>query len=106
MELTKLQSPPPVNDEQYRSLVGQRALKVGEMSAKKRRQPRLLLFLLLLLVDLDFVVDEHDEDADVPDTPRSMVLVKKSPAKVGISPEFLELYDFAPKSSNDYDYRL
>ncbi len=98
MELTKLQSPPPVNDEQYRSLVGQRALKVGEMSAKKRRQPR----LLLLLVDLDFVVDDHDEDTDVPDTPRSMVLVKKSPAKVGISPEFFELYDFAPKSSNDY----
>lgn len=36
VEPTKLKSPPPVNDEQYRSLLGQRALKVGEMSAKKK----------------------------------------------------------------------
>lgn len=34
---------------------------------KKRRQPRLMLFL-----DLDFV-DDRDEDADVPNTPNSTV---------------------------------
>lgn len=48
---------------------------------------------MLLLLDLDFV-DDRDEDADVPNTPNSTVLVETNLLRrLDGRLQFLELYD-------------